>query len=300
MMKLLVTGDWHLRFRAPRLRTDDYFASQFNKVEQILELAKAEDCKYILQPGDFFDGVETPWFVIQEYIQLLSKYNIGVLAVRGQHDLRYHSKDVRNIPLAVMEASHTVYILEGKGFRDRGVGFYGSSWGQQSVPEGAGDTDLNILLAHQMVINSKLWDGQEDYTYASTMLKKHSEYDLIVCGDNHTYFVEGLDGRCLVNCGSLMRANIDQMSHKPVVHLFDTGPRELSESIYLDVNPKVFNRRKYRQEKSRDEKLDTFVEGLKEEQDLGLDFLQNLSDVVMDGKLEDGVINIIQECIEND
>ena len=103
-MKLLLTGDWHLRLSPPRMRKDIYFHTQFNKVQQIFEIAKQEKCHYILQPGDFFDGVDASDFVIQYYIKYLKGQDISILCVRGQHDLRYHSKNVENTPLAIMAA----------------------------------------------------------------------------------------------------------------------------------------------------------------------------------------------------
>ena len=71
-MKLLVTGDWHLRFNRPRLRIDkSYFQIQLDKVSEILNIASENQCQYILQPGDFFDSVDTPDFVKSQYIYLL-------------------------------------------------------------------------------------------------------------------------------------------------------------------------------------------------------------------------------------
>jgi DNA repair exonuclease SbcCD nuclease subunit len=114
-MKILLTGDLHLRFKRPRWRKDeDYLDTQFTKLSQIFSIYRKEKCKLLIQPGDFFDSVDVPWLVVRnaiwEIFGALGLHKICV--VRGQHDLRYHSKKVANTPLSVLEASGVIDILD--------------------------------------------------------------------------------------------------------------------------------------------------------------------------------------------
>ena len=264
-MKLLIMGDFHLRFKKPAMRLDEnYFQTQRGKVEWILNLAGATNCNFILQPGDFFDGVDVPDFVKQSYIRLFKEKNIPILTVAGQHDMRYHSRRLETTPISVMEASGVVQILGRKDWLGKGkpIIFYGASWGEE-IPEIKDKEKINILLTHRMVIdNEKLWFGQENYTTAKQLLKDY-DFDLIVTGDNHQSFICENNQRYVVNCGSLMRANIDQAKHKPVVYVYDTETREL-EKHFIPVEPakKVLDLSKAELIKTRDSKLEKFVDSL--------------------------------------
>ena len=42
-MKLLISGDWHLRKGSPDLRLDDYEQTQKEKIDWIFDLAKKKE-----------------------------------------------------------------------------------------------------------------------------------------------------------------------------------------------------------------------------------------------------------------
>jgi len=305
-MKFVITGDWQLRYQHPQNRKDkDYFATQMGKVEQILKLAQSLDAP-ILQPGDFFDGIDTPWFVVKSYIDLFRKYGVEIFCIHGQHDLRYHSRRLDNIPLAVLEAAEVVQIVENKVWGDKTSKFIaqlvGSPWGQGAVLRSVWrDGELcKILMLHHMVVEEKLWEGQTDFTYAKHLFHEFPDVDLFVCGDNHKSFIVGNGaGRWIVNCGSLMRANIDQADHQPIVYVYHTESRSLDEHhLKVKKATDVLDVKRAKEEDARDKDLQAFVEGLSAEQDLGLDFLENLRAVVDGSKSNAGVKAIIDEALE--
>lgn len=319
IVKLLLTGDWHLRWRNPVYRTDDYFKTQSGKIEQILELADKEGCNYISQPGDFFDSYDASAFVIQHYINLLRKYSIPILCVRGQHDLRYHSKNIENTALAIMEAAEVVEVIscdhsktvsgivnlvgDREDFQSaEHIRFCGCSWNDE-IPEIEEDAvvGLNVLIMHKMIINDeKLWEGQQEYARSMHLLRRYN-FDLFVCGDNHISF-SVLDyqgkGRHLINCGSLMRSAINQVEHKPVTYVYDTADKSI-EPHYLKIQPakKVFNTETVKQREERNERLEEFVGALGEERELGLNFLDNLRSMMKKDIVDDETRSVLEEAI---
>ncbi|MFH1731581.1 MAG: hypothetical protein ABIF82_08010, partial [Planctomycetota bacterium] len=176
-------------------------------------------------------------------------------------------------------------------------GIYGAWWGEDiPVPR---EGKLNILLMHKMVLQKKLWLGQTDFVYARDLLKNHLEFDLFVTGDNHQAFVEEDNGRYVVNCGSLMRANIDQVDHKPKVYIYDTEKRNLEE-IFLKVVPvkKVLDVKKAEVQKERDERLELFIANLKQgEKGTTFDFIDRLYEVMGDKKVDQEIREIIEEAL---
>uniref|UniRef100_A0A6M3JP55 Putative calcineurin-like phosphoesterase n=2 Tax=viral metagenome TaxID=1070528 RepID=A0A6M3JP55_9ZZZZ len=301
-MKLLLTGDWQLRFRKPEMRLDEnYFETQAGKVRQILEIAEKNDCGAILQPGDFFDGVETPWFVVQHYmkmlIDILFDKGIDLICSPGQHDLRYHTREIENTPLGVLKAAQILSLEEIISYGD-GIQICSVWWGNNEIPRTVKSKN-NILLMHRMVLQKKLWLGQTDFVYARDLLKNYPEFDLFVTGDNHQGFVEEDNGRYVVNCGSLMRANIDQVDHKPRVYVYDTEKRSLEE-IFLKVAPvkKVLDIKKAEVQKERDERLELFIANLKQgERGTTFDFIDRLYEVMNDKKVDQETKGIIEEAL---
>ena len=307
-MKLLVTGDWHLRFNRPRLRIDkSYFQTQLDKVSEILNIANENQCQYILQPGDFFDSVDTPDFVKSQYIYLLlSLHKVKILCVAGQHDLKNHTKKIEKTPLGVMRAVDLVMILE-KGWslyhEHRHFHFFGASW-KQPVPIVQSKDVFNILLIHKMIVDNKLWAQQDNHIYANHMIRRTS-FDLIVSGDNHKSFIIQRGDKAIINCGSLMRTRIDQIDHKPMVCIYNTDDRSI-EKIYLNIKPaaKVFDMKKTKEIEERNKDLDAFVEMLDspvlDDEEMGLDFVDNLYKTIDDSDLNigQGVKDIIEEGLD--
>jgi len=300
-MKLLITGDWHIRNTVPERRLDDYWVTVRKKIDFILDLAVKEKCNLILQPGDLFDSHKANDLLKGYIIRSLKKRKIKVVTVFGQHDLRYHSSNVMNTPLAVLYASEVAYVAseEPQDFSD--VHIYGASWHEDIPKEIQGLGAFNILIMHKMVIeNEKLWDGQEGQKFGNILLKT-LPYNLIVSGDNHLSFVISNKLKRLVNCGSLLRSAIDQIDHHPVVYIFDTNT-EVLERHWVPCEPfdQVFDMAKVSAEKERDEKMEAFVDKLTGETELeGLDFIKNLHSFVESNKeeIDDATQKIIGEVM---
>lgn len=288
-MNLLCVGDIHWRATVPRGRTDDYPTTMAGKMGQIFSLADEHNADIIL-PGDVFDNPTPPMWLLGQIIgQHTAKNGLHrVFVVMGQHDQRYHHTARENTPLGVLEAAGLVRILGAKplklGHRDpdlSGIEFYGCSW-NGPIPKPADNDRLKILVMHRMVIGSeKLWAQQTDYMWSRQVLRRH-KFDLIVTGDNHHFFTDQVPGRegprYLVNCGSLMRANVDQTKHKPSVVLYDAKERSI-EVIRLKVAPAsaVMSTEVALRTKERNAELESFVDQIGDTSiDPELNFLSNL------------------------
>ena len=124
----------------------------------------------ILQPGDFFNSDKASdflkrWVINQIRLHFLLEesgwQSVAINTVFGQHDLRYHSSDVRNTPLSVVDASGCVNILSPTPTKFGKVYLYGASWYENIRNLHADGTklanpdSLNILVAHKMIIKNK-------------------------------------------------------------------------------------------------------------------------------------------------
>ena len=300
-MNILCTGDWHKRATRPISRKDNYNTALLNKIMQIYQIAIDHKCKYILQPGDMFDGAEPPLWLIRQAILLHIERTPLVLSVYGQHDQRYHSNKVENTPMAVLEAARVLEVLGAECFAaSMKTDIYGCSW-DADIPAIETPDNTNILVMHRMVIgNKKLWEAQADYDWGRTILRRN-KFDLIVCGDNHHFFTDSIPGdRHLVNCGSLMRANIDQGDHEPAVVIYDTEARTI-KTVKLDVAPAtdVFDLDKAEAEKERNAELDAFIEQVGQTSGApDLDFLGNLHKLSRAEGVPETVAALVDKIVE--
>ena len=301
-MKFLITGDWHIRNTSPKRRLDDYWKTCKKKLDYILDLAVKEKVDMILQPGDFFDTHKANDFLKYHMIKRLKRAKIKVITVFGQHDLRYHSSEIRNTPLAVLQAAEVAYQAPNWDPMDFGdVHIWGANWHEDIPKEVFSKNVYNILVMHKMVIkNEKVWDGQEAYELANILLRT-TPFDLVVSGDNHLSFTLSYGDKHLINCGSLLRSSIDQATHIPVVYIYDTNALGTAPSLEEHPIPcepfeQVFNMEQVEIEKERDEKMEAFVNKLTGKAELeGLDFVRNVHNFCLSNKEE--IDNVVGEII---
>lgn len=301
-MKLICTGDWHIRLQKPENRIDDYYNSQKEKVRWILNQRVGTEKTYINQPGDFFDNPSIPYSVFSDYVNLISANTRGdysfILSVFGQHDLRYRASK-HNTALNALNCTTNILILnENPIYVLPNTRIVGCSWGEE-IPKPSPDYPVNILVIHKMIIDEKLYAQQDNFERADKFIKKH-KFDLIVSGDNHKGFIQEYKGRYLVNCGSLMRTNKDQFDHKPFIVIYDTDEKTI-ERRYVPIRPinEVFNIDNIEKLQARNEKLEVFVKGLSEHKDMGLNFMDNLQKYIKQEGINKEIENLIMECADN-
>ena len=295
-MKILAVGDIHIRSQKPKNRIDDYAETQFNKINWILQYYKDYTCDLLLIPGDLFDSPFTPYSTLQQYLKLFKIHNPNALSIFGQHDLRYRvSKD--NTPMKVFDSAKVLTIAEGENLMVGEINIYGVSFNKE-IPTIHNDK-FNILLIHKMIVDeSPIWETQEEYTKASSILKQNN-FDLIVSGDNHNFFVSEYKGKTLINCGSLMRSTIAQKNHIPKIVLYDTDTRKY-KIIPIPIRPieEVMNLKAVEIEKQTNEKLAAFVKGLSDYRETGLDFMRNLKKRIKEDSISKDIQDLIVECAE--
>ena len=297
-MKLIITGDWHIRSSNPENRIDNYEETLWEKLNFICN----QEGLLVLQPGDIFDG---PIQSNQLMVRLLKFFNekkyfknkvtfsdFGILCCRGQHDLRY--RNAGNTALDVLAEGGPIKILSDVPYVKEEIHFYGSSFNEE-IPEINDESAFNILVTHRMIIEEKIWEGQTDYIWANVLLRT-TGFALIISGDNHKGFIVPYKNKLLVNCGSLLRSSKDQFDHKPFIVIYDTDTRKY-EKIFIPIKPasEVFDMEKIEREEEKNEKLEAFIQGLSEHKEIGLDFQANLFSYMKFNEIEEKVQTIVKE-----
>ena len=278
---LILCADLHLRETVPVARTDDFVAAQWRKMDFIKDLQKKHSCP-VLCGGDVFDHWKPSPFLLSETMKHLPDQFFTVL---GNHDLPQHALSlIDKCGVNVLKEAGKITILDTCHF------------GQIPISPSLVIKGRNILVWHQMV-----WQGSKPYPTctdapASSVIKKYN-FDLMLCGDNHKTFVEHYDGRVLVNPGSLMRMDADQIDHKPSVFLWYAESNTV-EQVFLPIEENVISRAHLEIKEERDSRMESFIEKLNSDYSISLSFEQNLTEFFKANNTDEEIKKIIYASIE--
>jgi DNA repair exonuclease SbcCD nuclease subunit len=283
---LILTADWHLREDQPICRTDDFWETQWNKVDQVSELQKKFDCP-VVHAGDLFHNWKSSPWLLSTAISLLPK---KFFTVFGNHDIPQHNLE--------LDHKSGVNTLRQAGIvRVLPKGSFGQEPGK--IDFRVSKTEFRMVgVWHQFV-----WDGEKipwpgcDEMTAMQVLKKYPEFDLIVTGDHHKPFTETYQGRLLVNCGCLTRQASDYANHKPCVWLWYADTNTV-EPYYLDIPEGVVSRDHIEKKEQIDKRMEAFISRLSDEWDVSISFEDNLERFFSSNHVKKSVKELVYKAID--
>ena len=260
----ILCADIHLRDDVPLARTDDYWKAQQDKFIYILDLSHKYECPIFIA-GDIFEKARSSQFLEQWAISTIREHCImDIFVVPGQHDLPNHNIDLYDkSSLCVLESAGVIKVAKVPCNDEKTVGHHEVS-------------GIRIGMMHTMVYKVDPIHESVGGAKASVLLKRFKEYDILLTGDNHkTFTYMDKDKRILVNPGSMMRMDADQMRHKPTVFLLhDDG---LIGEVYLPILVQNAVTREHIEKKEvLDTKVQTFIKRIKEDYEVGISFRKNL------------------------
>lgn len=300
MARIGILGDLHLRGSTPTNRIDDYYPKQFEKLCHAFNVFDDKEVDFVIQPGDFFNNYgKDPYGVLYEIIALLILYRIPLYLVFGQHDVKFHNMELTDIPIQIVKQLDFVNHLDSTAHPEKDdVLLYGMNYGEPFPKEiDKSKNKFKILVMHKLVSKGrKTWAKSNDHCRAKDLLNKG--FDLIISGDNHEAFIYKDK---IVNCGSLMRMNIDQINHKPIFVVYDTNDRTL-EKFYYPIDPPliVFKKDNRKEDKQKEDKFrEDFVISLaNDEFEAGLDYRENIETVMKKKRYRKRTREIISESLD--
>lgn len=291
----ILCADLHFRDDVPQCRTDDYWAAQDGKVDFILELQNRYHIP-VLVAGDFFNRAKS-----SPYLEawLISKLCGNWIVVPGQHDMPNHREDLLpKSSLNVLWNSESIRLLRGDHSLHMGnqLNIHAYPYGRSPKPQETATSPPNrqICVAHHLVAADF---SEHESEKAREFLKRMKGYDLVLTGDNHRQFAVEVDGRWLVNPGSMMRMKTDQIDHEPAVYLWYADMNGI-ERIPLPIEQGVISREHIEKQEQRNGRIDTYVNRLGEGYDVSLCFTDNLKKFFSTNKVRRAIRNRIWEAVE--
>lgn len=223
MMKLLFTGDWHLRGNNPRNRIDDYPTVAEEKLLEVFSLAVKHEANFIIMPGDVWDRPEVGIAVLLRYADVLKQSPITIYATIGNHDIygynlgSYGRSSLRLLEMLVPQlkviadsgvavnlskeaavgGKYPVYLTATPYSRLMDIDGYGYS------PDiDVGSDAIKVHIAHGMLL-----DHKPPFDRYSDLYKVPTTADLVLTGHDHLGYgiYNRADGVTFCNPGSLLR-----------------------------------------------------------------------------------------------
>lgn len=279
----ILTSDWHLREDTPTCRTDDFWNTQWGKVSYIKELQSGYGCP-VIHAGDLFDHWKPSPLLLSLTITLLPK---EFYTVFGQHDIPQHNLELGyKSGVVTLENARVLTLLNGTHF------------GCEPVELAHSSLPTNIMVWHHMTYVTKPFPGATG-GMAQSILRKYSQFDLIITGDNHCSFSVEHRGRLLVNPGNLTRQEADQADYQPRVALWYAESNTI-EWVNIPIDKDVISREHIEQKEERDKRIDAFVNKLSGDWNVGYDFEHNLTKFEKKNKVDKEVMGIIYKAMDNE
>ena len=297
---LILTADWHLREDQPPARTDDYWQAQSDAVGFVRCLAEEYSCPVVLA-GDLFDN----WNPSHELVAWAAdNLPADLIVVPGQHDLKRHKLSLYpKTALNVLDSTgRVISLVEGRLARlqrFRGL-IRGFPWGYKLE---AGRTRLGhrrVAVCHTLTWSKEQpFPGADAEGQVRRVMEKLVGFHLIVTGDNHIPFIarRKSSDQILVNPGSLLRMRADQTDHKPRVYLWFAEQNDVT-CTYLPIEKDVLTREHIEREEQRNERMESFVERLGEQFEVGLSFEDNMKKFLRKEKPRKKTKQYILEAME--
>jgi DNA repair exonuclease SbcCD nuclease subunit len=303
-MKIAVMADIHLLERRPKFRTDNTPKTVIDKFIWTLNKATEEECELYCIPGDLFDT----WKLQDKFVTTIAevlfrfKNKLRIIAVAGNHDMRYHMTDIKNTPFGILNAAGLIQIpsyINPIAIGDHLL--YGIGWGDEKHLDDITIEGNEILLIHKMITEGKpLWPGQTNWIGGKAFMRKYN-FKYIFSGDNHQRFISKIGDRVLINSGSLLRRRKDQQEHVPTLTVLDCAENTVDEyPIPISPAEEVFDTDKISKENRVDEyknQMEKLIEVIKSK-NASVKPLEILQEIIEEQKPYQDVVDHINAIID--
>lgn len=288
-MNMIVTADWHLRATKPRCRADeDWIETQRKALEQVVKIAQGKQCS-VFVVGDVFHSNSDTSFecikMVQDFAQCLFGFGKMYLLC-GNHDLPYHSSDnISRSAIGLLLNSNNIQLIKNLP--------------NVSAPNFDEPVEnKKFVFRHILTFpDAKSIPPNVDAMTAKELLEETPNAEWIFTGDYHKYFHYEKNGRHVVNSGCLLRQVADMKDYQCGVYYVDTD-NDIVDFIPIIDSEQLIDDSYILQENEREERIDNFVQKLKDTESVSLDFLANVESALQSNKLESDLKEVIEELLE--
>lgn len=306
-MRLILAGDPHMRSKGSLYRKDEYYKTQFNKLEQILELGMQHKVDGVVLLGDVFHSFRESHELVKDVMSSLKKYKVKCWVIVGNHDIQgFNHASLRSSPLGVLVESGLVTLLgENTVFPDntvvRGVDYSPDHGADKYMFSSEWDQYLKIVCAHTMI--APFDKAPFDFLHPD---KVQTNAQLFFMGHLHSPYdyisnIQPQKPR-FVNPGIFMRWTINEASIVPKVALLNVFYADGIHSYNIQYIPlkakpghEVLDLNKAKEVKEHIHCIDSFVDTLESTTFGSTNLEESITQYASDQGLEK---NIVEELLK--
>lgn len=297
-------GDSHIKLHPPRARRNepDWLAYIAKMLKQVEALASRYNVP-IIHTGDVFDH----WRVEPELLTFCMRYMPEMYAIPGQHDMPLHNIDMihRSAFWTMVAAGKIIPMITPGKLVDVSTDLvvFPFPFGTEITPR----KPVDAIRGRKCVAVSHKYFWIEGHSYKDAPESNEAgafgdvlkTYDAAFFGDNHKGFLTKIGDTSVMNCGSSIRKNIDEVDYRPRVGLLCRSGRIMEH--FLDTREDVFTEQEAdvlsgRVKSSID--LEDFVNGLTDLQAKQFDFIAAINWAMDERMVNQNVRTAVLEAIE--
>lgn len=297
-MKFIITADWHLRATKPRCRIDkDWIRTQRKALEQVTKIAKQKNSS-VLVVGDLFHSNSDTSFECIQMVQDMALELGSLYILAGNHDLPYHSSENIN-KSAIGVLLNSSYIFQIKDLfethyrnSNEKINYSASNFDEQD------NKFAKIVFKHILCFpDLKSLPPNVNALTAKDLLEEFPNAEWIFTGDYHHNFHYEKNHRHVINPGCLLRQASDFKNYQCGVYFVDTE-KEIVEFIPIIDKEQFVDDSYILKQEEREQRIENFVEKLKDTKNVSLDFLDNVKKAMQANNFENEIKNTIEELLE--
>lgn len=292
MAKFICTADWHIRATRPRCRIDeDWMQTQRKALQQLVKIAKEKEAP-VFVVGDLFNSNSDTTFECIQMVQQTADQLGELYVLAGNHDLPYHSSEnIEKSAIGVLLNSQNIFSI--KNYMEQLL--YNFSAGNFDEED---NKVAEIVFKHVLCFpDVKSLPPNVDALTAKDLLSEFKNAQWIFTGDYHHNFHYEKNGRHVINPGCLLRQASDFKDYECGVYYVDTE-NEIVEFIPIIDNEQFVDDSYILKQEEREERIEKFVDKLKDTKNVSLDFIDNVHKAIAANKLSEEMINMLEELLE--
>jgi len=290
MDKFINTSDWHLREDKPLcfIGTDrQWMEAQENAINFIVDEANFYNAD-IIHNGDLYNTPRVAPAVSNMFLRTVQRLRGRFYIIAGNHCLPWHKQEnlmdssIGALSAQTTDTSKIVYLTC-----------------QES--NNAGRFEHSVALNDEiLIVHTLAFPTAEDIPFGANavtgknLLDKYKEYNTILVGDYHEAFQVHEGSRHLINPGCMMIQAADMIKYQPRIAYVDYGA-DLFMWIDIPTDYTLLSDNHLVLKAERDSRIKAFVETIKKNGKLSLSFIDNLDKFLLEGNLDQDVLNIFIE-----
>ncbi len=310
-MKFIYLQDTHIKGVNPINRIGNYYQDIMLKIKETLNIAKKMKVDYIVHGGDLFDSANVSNIMVDDFIDLVEKFEIKWYILPGNHDCIGHNWELSKASsLAhIFRRSKLIEELTLKpnikkfNYIIQGFRYYHNI--EETIKEKGlfcevPKAPFKIAIVHALITQQSLMPQIMHIPIKDIK----TDFNIVLVAHNHLQWgIIEQNGTKFVNIGCLGRRKIDEVKIAPQIAYIDT---EIQEIKFISLKSakkgdEVFNLEKIEIAKTFEQDIDNFINSLDNVKFQSLDLRGLVEFLAKENNIDNEVKNeVIKRIGENE